>query len=203
MTAAGPRPSLAGAAPAGIVGAGTMGAGIAQVAAAAGRRVLVYDAADGAAQRAVAAIGERVASLAAKGAGGADAGALEVHAAGELGALADCEVVIEAITEDLAAKKALFAQLEQVVAADCLLASNTSSLSPTALAAGLAHPQRLVGLHFFNPVPRMELAEVVSGLATSPQAASQAAALAREWGKTVVFSAPAPGFIVNRIARPF
>jgi 3-hydroxybutyryl-CoA dehydrogenase len=117
--------------------------------------------------------------------------------------LAGCAVVIEAIVEDLAAKKALFASLERVVAADSMLASNSSSLSPTAMAAGLDHPDRLVGMHFFNPVSRMELVEVISGLATSPAVAQQAADLARDWGKTVVFAAATPAFIVNRIARPF
>ena len=87
--------------------------------------------------------------------------------------------------------------------ADCLLASNSSSLTPTAMAAGLAHPERLVGLHFFNPVPVMQLVEVISGLATAASAADRAEALARAWGKTVVRSAATPGFIVNRIARPY
>ena len=93
--------------------------------------------------------------------------------------------------------------MRRVVAADTILASNTSSLSPTALAAGLAHPERLVGLHFFNPVPAMKLVEVISGLATAPDVADAAADLATAWGKTVVRSTATPGFIVNRIARPF
>ena len=117
--------------------------------------------------------------------------------------LAVCDVVAEAVVEDLAAKRALFADLERVVSDGCLLASNSSSFSPTAMAAGLARPERLVGLHFFNPVPAMRLAEVISGLATSTDAADRAAAHAEAWGKTVVRSAATPGFIVNRIARPF
>ena len=112
-------------------------------------------------------------------------------------------VVVEAVVEDLGVKRPLFAELEQLVAADCLLASNSSSLTPTAMAAGLAHPERLVGLHFFNPVPVMQLVEVISGLATAASAADRAEALARAWGKTVVRSAATPGFIVNRIARPY
>ena len=112
-------------------------------------------------------------------------------------------MVVEAVVEDLGVKRALFAELERVVSADCLLASNSSSLTPTAMAAGLAHPERLVGLHFFNPVPVMQLVEVISGLATAASAADRAEALARAWGKTVVRSAATPGFIVNRIARPF
>jgi len=190
-------------APVGVVGTGAMGTGIAQVAAVAGRRVLLLDSADGAAERATTRITEQVEALAAKGRSPVAPDALSLRAVPDVSALAGCEVVIEAVTEDLAAKKSLFAELERVVGPDCVLASNSSSLSPTAMAAGLAHPERLVGLHFFNPVPRMELVEVISGLATSPAVASQAAALARGWGKTVVFSAATPAFIVNRIARPY
>ncbi len=100
-------------------------------------------------------------------------------------------------------KRRLFADVEKVVGPACVLATNTSSLSVTALAAGLARPERLVGMHFFNPVPLMRLVEIVSGLATAPETAERAAALARNWGKTVVGSTDTPGFIVNRIARPF
>ena len=189
--------------PVAVVGAGTMGAGIAQVAAVAGRRVLLLDAADGAAERAVGRIRSQVKSLVAMGRLSIDPGALDISVAAGLSDLAECSVVVEAITEDLAAKKALFASLERVVSADCVLASNSSSLTPTAMGADLAHPERLVGLHFFNPVPAMKLVEVISGLATSPAVAEEAAALGREWGKTVVHSAATPGFIVNRIARPF
>jgi 3-hydroxybutyryl-CoA dehydrogenase len=187
----------------GVVGAGTMGAGIAQVAAAAGRRVLIADAVPGAAERAVAGIRDRVKAQVAKGRLSLDPDTLDLTAVDSADYFAGCEVVIEAIIEDLAAKRALFAELETVVAADTILASNTSSLSPTALAAGLEHPERLVGLHFFNPVPAMKLVEVISGLATAPDVAAAAADLAAAWGKTVVRSTATPGFIVNRIARPF
>jgi 3-hydroxybutyryl-CoA dehydrogenase len=187
----------------GIVGAGTMGAGIAQVAAVAGRRVLIADAAGGAAARAVAAVRDRVKAQVAKGRLRVDPDALDLTAVESVAELAGCAVVIEAVVEDLAVKRALFAELEAVVAADAILASNTSSLSPTALAAGLARPERLVGLHFFNPVPAMRLVEVVSGLATAPEVADAAADLATAWGKTVVRSTATPGFIVNRIARPY
>jgi 3-hydroxybutyryl-CoA dehydrogenase len=188
--------------PVGVVGAGTMGAGIAQIAAVAGRRVLITDAAGGAAERAVGQIRGRVKAAVAKGRLNADADALDLMAA-DTGALADCDVVVEAVVEDLAVKRELFAALEQIVGPGCVLASNSSSLSPTAMAAGLSRPERLVGLHFFNPVPVMRLVEVISGLATAPWAADRAAELASAWGKTVVRSAAAPGFIVNRIARPF
>jgi 3-hydroxybutyryl-CoA dehydrogenase len=186
----------------GVVGAGTMGAGIAQVAAVAGRRVLVADAVPGAAERAIAKIRERVKAQVEKGRLDADPQALDLTAV-EIGEFSECGVVVEAIVEELGAKKALFAELEGIVGPDCVLASNSSSLTPTAMAAGLEHPGRLVGLHFFNPVPAMKLVEVISGLATDPEVADAAAELAAGWGKTVVRSAATPGFIVNRIARPF
>jgi 3-hydroxybutyryl-CoA dehydrogenase len=189
--------------PVGVVGAGAMGAGIAQVAAVAGRRVLITDAVPGAAERAVTAIRDRVKAQVAKGRLSVDPDALDLTALDSADGLAECGVVIEAIIEDLAAKRALFSELEQVVGIDTILASNTSSLSPTALAASLTQPERLVGLHFFNPVPAMKLVEVISGLATAPDVADAAADLATAWGKTVVRSTATPGFIVNRIARPF
>jgi 3-hydroxybutyryl-CoA dehydrogenase len=189
--------------PIGVVGAGTMGAGIAQVAAVAGRRVLITDAFPGAAEAAVTAIRDRVAVQVARGRLSIDPAALDLTAVPTPADLAGCAVVIEAIIEDLDAKRALFAELEAVTGPDALLASNTSSLSPTALAAGLSHPERLVGLHFFNPVPAMKLVEVISGLCTDPAVADAAAGLAAAWGKTVVRSTATPGFIVNRIARPY
>ncbi|MGH3281809.1 MAG: 3-hydroxyacyl-CoA dehydrogenase NAD-binding domain-containing protein, partial [Trebonia sp.] len=187
----------------GVVGAGTMGAGIAQVAAVAGHRVLIADAVPGAAARAIDDIRDKVRAQVARGRLTIDPEELSLTAVGAVAGLAGCGVVIEAIVEDLAAKRALFAELESVVADDAVLTSNTSSLSPTALAAGLARPGRLVGLHFFNPVPAMRLVEVISGLATAPEVADAAADLAAAWGKTVVRSTATPGFIVNRIARPY
>jgi 3-hydroxybutyryl-CoA dehydrogenase len=186
----------------GVVGAGTMGAGIAQVAAIAGHRVLLADAVDGAASRAVDRIRERVKAQVAKGRLDVDPDALDVTPT-EISEMGGAGVVVEAVVEDLDVKRRLFVELEQLVSADCLLASNSSSLTPTAMAAGLAHPERLVGLHFFNPVPVMQLVEVISGLATALWAADRAESLAQAWGKTVVRSAATPGFIVNRIARPF
>ena len=128
---------------------------------------------------------------------------LQLAVAADLGELAPARCVIEAVAEDLAVKQALFADLEKVVAPDCVLATNTSSLSPTAIAAGLSHPGRLVGLHFFNPAPVMRLVEVVSGLATDPAVAAAVTRLAEDWGKQVVQASATPGFIVNRVARPF
>jgi len=180
-----------------------MGAGIAQVAVVAGHPVMVYDAVEGAAERAVAAVRDRVAGLVDKGRLDLDPAGLRLAAATELGELAPARCVIEAVAEDLAVKQALFADLEKVVTPDCVLATNTSSLSPTAIAAGLSHPGRLVGLHFFNPAPVMRLVEVVSGLATDPAVAAAVTTLAEDWGKQVVQASATPGFIVNRVARPF
>ena len=190
-------------APVAVVGAGTMGAGIAQVAAVAGHPVIVYDAAEGAAGRAAAAVRDRVARLVAKGRLDLDPSGLQLAVAADLGELAPAGCVIEAVAEDLAVKQALFADLEKIVTPDCVLATNTSSLSPTAIAAGLSHPGRLVGLHFFNPAPVMRLVEVVSGLATDPAVAAAVTRLAEDWGKQVVQASATPGFIVNRVARPF
>jgi 3-hydroxybutyryl-CoA dehydrogenase len=186
-----------------VIGAGTMGAGIAQVAAVAGHPVIVYDTVPGAADRAVRAIGERITGLVAKGRLDVDPGRLRLEVARELGELAPAGCVIEAVVEDLAVKQALFAELETIVAPGCVLATNTSSLSPTAIAAGLSHPGRLVGMHFFNPAPVMRLVEVVSGLATSAAVAAAVPGLARGGGKQVVQAAATPGFIVNRVARPY
>ena len=190
-------------APVAVVGAGTMGAGIAQVAAVAGHPVTVYDVVEGAAGRAVAAVHDRVTRLVAKGRLDLEPSSLQLTVAADLGELARARCVIEAVAEDLAVKQALFADLEKVVAPDCVLATNTSSLSPTAIAAGLSHPGRLVGLHFFNPAPVMRLVEVVSGLATDPAVAAAVTRLAEDWGKQVVQASATPGFIVNRVARPF
>jgi 3-hydroxybutyryl-CoA dehydrogenase len=166
-------------APIAVIGAGTMGAGIAQVAAVAGHPVLVYDTAPGAAERAVAAIRARIASSVAKGRLDLDPARLRLDVARALDELAPARCVVEAVAEDLAVKQALFADLEKVVTPGCVLATNTSSLSPTAIAAALRHPGRLVGMHFFNPAPVMRLVEVISGLATRPEVAAAVTELAR------------------------
>ena len=197
--------SLQGA-PVLVVGAGIMGAGIAQVAAQAGHPVQLYDARAGEAQLAVRKLGASLDALVAKGKLESDdvqatLGRIEPLMA--LEELRDIRLVVEAIVEDLAAKRALFQQLESLVAHDCVLATNTSSISVTAIANGLEHPGRLVGMHFFNPVPQMKLVEVVSGLHTDTAVASAIFDLSRAWGKTAVHARSTPGFIVNRIARPY
>ncbi|ANP48228.1 3-hydroxybutyryl-CoA dehydrogenase [Streptomyces griseochromogenes] len=192
--------------PVAVVGTGTMGQGIAQVALVAGHPVRLYDAVPGRAQEAAAAIGARLDRLVAKdrlGAADRDAALARLTPAGGLADLADCALVVEAVLERLDVKQQLFRELEEIVAEDCLLATNTSSLSVTAIGGALRNPGRFLGLHFFNPAPLLPLVEVVSGFATDVTSATRAYETARSWGKTPVACADTPGFIVNRIARPF
>jgi 3-hydroxybutyryl-CoA dehydrogenase len=189
-----------------VVGAGIMGAGIAQVAAQAGHAVLLYDTRAGAAAEARARLAATLNGLVAKGRFAPDAAAATMARIQPLPALEQAgaaRLVVEAIVEDLEAKRGLFRQLEGIVAADAVLATNTSSISVTAIANGLAQPGRLVGMHFFNPVPLMKLVEVVSGLQTDAAVAETIFELARAWGKVPVHARSTPGFIVNRIARPY
>ena len=189
-----------------VVGAGIMGAGIAQVAAQAGHPVRLFDAREGAAASSHAKLATTLDGLAAKGrldAAEAKAIAARIVVAARLDEAAGAGLVVEAIVENLDAKRGLFRELEAIVGEAGVLASNTSSISITTLANGLARPGRLVGMHFFNPVPLMKLVEVVAGLQTEPAVADAIAALATRWGKTPVHARSTPGFIVNRIARPY
>ncbi|WP_293470323.1 3-hydroxyacyl-CoA dehydrogenase NAD-binding domain-containing protein, partial [Polaromonas sp.] len=189
-----------------VIGAGAMGAGIAQVAAAAGHPVKLLDTRAQAAEDAVAGIRAQFTRMAEKGkltaeaAAAAGARLMPVH---QLADLADASLVIEAIVENLAAKQTLYSDLEAMVSADCIFGTNTSSISVTAIGAALRHPERLAGLHFFNPAPLMALVEIVSGLATDPAVAQTLFATAASWGKTPVHAKSTPGFIVNRVARPY
>jgi 3-hydroxybutyryl-CoA dehydrogenase len=190
----------------GVVGAGAMGSGIAQVAAAAGHPVRIFDTQPGAADRAAAAIAVAFEQQVAKGrleAGVAARAAARVRSVGAVADLAGCALVVEAIVEDLAVKRALFSDLEAWVGDEAILATNTSSISITAIAAGRSRPGRIAGLHFFNPPPSMALVEVVSGLDTDPAVAATLRATAAAWGKRPVDVRSTPGFIVNRVARPF
>ncbi|NJP99281.1 3-hydroxyacyl-CoA dehydrogenase [Streptomyces zingiberis] len=189
-----------------VAGTGTMGRGIAQVALVAGHPVLLYDAVPGRAAEAARAVAARLDRLVEKGRltpGARDAARARLGPVAGLPELAGAALVVEAIAEDAEAKRALFAEVEKVVGEDCLLATNTSSLPVTAVASALRHPGRLVGLHFFNPAPLLPLVEVVSGFATGERVAARAHATAAAWGKTPVRCADTPGFIVNRVARPF
>ncbi|MFG3004334.1 3-hydroxyacyl-CoA dehydrogenase [Streptomyces calvus] len=192
--------------PVAVVGTGTMGQGIAQVALVAGHPVRLYDAAPGRAREAAEAIGARLDRLVEKErltAADRDAARDRLRPVDELTGLADCALVVEAVVERLGVKQDLFHALEDIVSDDCLLATNTSSLSVTAIGGALRVPGRFVGLHFFNPAPLLPLVEVVSGFATDVTYATRAFETARAWGKTPVACADTPGFIVNRIARPF
>lgn len=189
-----------------VVGAGIMGSGITQIAAQAGHRVLLYDLEPGAAVDAHDRLKATFDKLVDKDKlATTDAvQALErIAPIDNLGDAADAGLVIEAIVEQLDTKRELLQQLQGIVSQDCILATNTSSLSVTAIASGLDNPGRCVGMHFFNPVPLMRLVEVVSGLQTSSATSTTIADLAVAWGKVAVHASSTPGFIVNRIARPF
>ncbi|MEO9188511.1 MAG: 3-hydroxyacyl-CoA dehydrogenase PaaH [Acetobacteraceae bacterium] len=189
-----------------VIGAGAMGTGIAQIAATAGHPVRLFDVKPGAAAAAIAGLHATLSRLADKGKLSADAAASaaqRVHLAETISELDDAALVVEAVVERLDVKRTLFAELESVVGPGCILASNTSSISITAIAAGLQQPQRVLGMHFFNPAPLMALVEVVSGLATDAALAQAVYDLALAWGKSPVHTKSTPGFIVNRVARPY
>ncbi|SHK04987.1 3-hydroxyacyl-CoA dehydrogenase NAD-binding domain-containing protein [Rhodothermus profundi] len=200
-------PDLSANTPVGIIGAGTMGRGIAQVAATSGHSVFLHDTNPQALESARAHLKRILERLVEKGKlpPGQDAEILGriTFLSDDLKPLAACGLIIEAIVEDLAAKQTLFAQLERQVAPGTILATNTSSLSVTAIAAACQHPERVLGLHFFNPAPLMPLVEVVPGVATASEVVDRARTLMEAWGKTPVVARDTPGFIVNRVARPF
>ncbi|GAB7529426.1 3-hydroxyacyl-CoA dehydrogenase [Pseudomonas sp. 3A(2025)] len=199
-------PSLPASTRIGVIGAGTMGNGIAAVALRAGHRVSLHDTRTQALDSAAEAIEKIVARWIKRGDLVASDQAeyrSRLSLTPTLEALSDCGLVIEAIIEDLPIKISVFSALEQVVSRDAILASNTSSISITAIGAGLQHPERLVGMHFFNPATVLPLVEIVSGEATDPQIAALIANTAAAWGKSPVHCRSTPGFIVNRVARPF
>ncbi|BCM07057.1 3-hydroxyacyl-CoA dehydrogenase [Ralstonia solanacearum] len=186
------------------MGTGAMGRGIAQIAAQAGLRVRLFDASPQAVEAARAALADTLARLAAKGrltADQADAALARLMPAAALAELADCDLVVEAIVEDLEVKRDLFRQLEAIVRPETILASNTSSLSITAIAAACRRPERVVGFHFFNPVPLMKVVEVIAGLRSAPAACDALAALAGRMGHAAVRCIDMPGFIVNHAGR--
>jgi 3-hydroxybutyryl-CoA dehydrogenase len=189
-----------------VVGAGIMGLGIAQTAAQAGHNVYLFDVRAGAALEAKTKLAATLEGLVSKGKLTADAAQQTLARITPVAQLADASaatLAIEAIVENLTAKRALFQELEALLSPQAVLATNTSSISVTAIGGALKAPQRLVGMHFFNPVPLMKLVEVVSGLQTAPDVASSIFELAKAWGKTPVHATSTPGFIVNRIARPY
>jgi 3-hydroxybutyryl-CoA dehydrogenase len=191
---------------AGVAGSGTMGRGIVQVLAQCGARVRVFDAQAGAAAKAKDAIAKALSGQVAKGRmaqGDADAALGRIEIADSAAAFKDCHLVVEAIVEELGAKQKLFRELESVVSETCILASNTSSLSVTAMAAACKRPGRVAGYHFFNPVPLMKIVEVVDGELTEPWVSEALAGLARRYGHTPVRCKDTPGFVVNHAGRGF
>lgn len=191
-----------------VVGAGTMGAGMAQVALQGGWRVALWDQAPGAAAAAASRLAKGLAQAEAKGKlppGGAEAALARLGLPDAWEEVApEASLALEAIVEDLGVKQALFAALDEALPAEAILASNTSALSLAAIAqAARRHPERVLGLHFFNPAPVMALVELVAPASASLEALAKAEALAQGWGKRVVRVADTPGFVVNRVARPY
>lgn len=195
--------------PIGVLGAGAMGAGIAQVALRHGHDVLLADARPDAAPEAAARIAQALAREVEKGRlVQAEANAMvrrltPIRGVEDLSPFGRCGLVVEAVVEDLAVKRDVFRRLEREVADDAVLATNTSSLSVASIAGGCRRPGRVLGVHFFNPAPVMPLVEIVPALATDPAVADATRALVDAWGKVTVLAADTPGFIVNRVARPF
>jgi 3-hydroxybutyryl-CoA dehydrogenase len=190
----------------GIVGAGAMGSGIAQVAAMAGCEVLLFDAQAASVDKAVDNIRDSVNKLLAKGKiDPIQAAAINgaIYPCTSVTAMADCDLVIEAIVEDLGVKKKVFAELETIVKPSAILATNTSSLSVTSIAASLRQPERCIGIHFFNPPVLMKLVEVIPAVQTSEETLNTAVSTIESWHKLVVIAKDTPGFIVNKVARPF
>jgi len=189
----------------GIIGAGQMGAGIAQVAAVSGAIVFLADRDLAIADKARAGIGKRLARLVDKdqlSAEAADAALARINPTADYAPMADADLIIEAATENEGIKRAIFAEAAKVLAPAAVLASNTSSISITRMAAAVPDPARFIGLHFFNPVPVMQLVELIPGLATDPQVVARMRAFAEKLGKQVVMSQDAPGFIINRVLMP-
>jgi len=189
----------------GVVGAGQMGAGIAHVAALAGKRVVLVDMTPDLAGRGLKTIEKNLARQVDKGrvaAGDCNAALARVTATADLSRLAEAGFVVEAIVENEAVKKDLFARLDALVPPATILATNTSSISITRLAAGTKRPDRFIGMHFMNPVPVMALVEVIRGIATSDETTEAVLALAKDLGKTPLLCRDFPGFVANRILMP-
>jgi 3-hydroxybutyryl-CoA dehydrogenase len=186
-----------------VIGAGTMGTGIAQVAARAGYRTVIYDAAEGAARRSLDRIGEALSRAVERGkctAQEREEALSRLSTAGDLeSAAGEADLVIEAAPEDLALKRELFGRLSRAARGDAILASNTSSLPISAIAAAARHPARVIGLHFFNPVPVMKLLEIVRGERTDPMVVTACRAVGGRLGKEVVVVRDAPGFATSRL----
>lgn len=190
----------------GIVGAGAMGAGIAQIASQAGQDVVLFDLSKEALTTSATKLQKVMNRLIEKGRVTSDeAIAIQerIVRTTNVTDLKDCDLIIEAVVEDLEVKKHVFKSIEEIAHKEAVIASNTSSLSITSLASFCAHPERVVGLHFFNPAPLMPLVEIIPALQTNRDLPQQLTELMRKWGKSPVIAKDTPGFIVNRVARPF
>ena len=190
----------------GILGAGAMGSGIAQVAAACGHNVVVADNLTPALSKAGKRIQNTLKTLVEKGKmNDADAYSLfsRLHFTDHMSEFRECSIVIEAIVEDIEQKQIAFKSIEAIVDPETIIASNTSSLSISAMGAQLKRPERILGVHFFNPAPLMRLVEIIPALQTEPRFIEEARKMINSWGKTTVIAKDTPGFIVNRVARPF
>lgn len=190
----------------GVVGAGAMGAGIAQIASQAGHQVILYDLSQSTLDESASKLAKIMSRLVEKKRITIE----ESHEiqgrivrSTQIDLFEGCDLVVEAVVENLDVKHSVFKQIENIVSSDCIVASNTSSLSITSLAAGCNHPERVVGLHFFNPAPLMPLVEIVPAIQTSEDTPLHLVSLMKNWGKSPVIAKDSPGFIVNRVARPF
>jgi 3-hydroxybutyryl-CoA dehydrogenase len=183
-----------------VVGAGQMGGGIAQVMAASGRRVSLHDAAPGAVERGLETMRKSLARLAEKGGPDPDEVLARVEPVDDLVA---ADLMVEAVVEDAAVKEEVFRRADELLPAEAVLASNTSSIPISSLAAATSRPDRVIGMHFFNPVPMLKLVEVVRGRETSDETADAITELARELGKTPAVANDSPGFVSNRILMPY
>ena len=190
----------------GIVGAGAMGAGIAQIASQAGHQVILYDLSQSVLDDSATKLAKVLERLVVKKRVTSEE-AIDIQSritrSTQIDLFKGCDLVIEAVVEDLDVKHSVFNQIESIVSSDCIIASNTSSLSITSLAAGCQVPERIVGLHFFNPAPIMPLVEIIPAIQTSKDHPLHLVSLMKKWGKSPVIAKDTPGFIVNRVARPF
>jgi len=190
----------------GIIGCGAMGSGIAQVASTAGCEVVAFDTSVEAIERSQAHLKKIMNRLVEKGRvdnAKADQIQSNISYVNNLLELASCELVIEAIVENLDIKKKVFQELETIVSSDCIIASNTSSLSIASLASAIQKPERFIGIHFFNPAPLMKLVEIIPAIQSNERIAQRAKSIIDDWGKLTVRVKDTPGFIVNKVARPF
>lgn len=190
----------------GVIGSGAMGSGIAQVAASAGENVVLYDSNSEALKKAKANIDFFLKKLAEKGkisASVAKSVLSKIQFASSMNDFKECNLIVEAIVENLEVKQKVFSDLEKIVSEKCVLATNTSSLSITSIASACAAPERVIGIHFFNPAPILPLVEIIPGISTEKNLAQNMKMLIESWKKIPVIAKDTPGFIVNRIARPF